>query len=292
MKISLQAPTHWKAYQLLDVGNFEKLERFGDYVLIRPEPQAVWSPALSQSEWEKLAHARFVPFNSSSGNWQKFKPMPDNWEINYQEPHFALRFRLALTAFKHIGIFPEQANNWAFIFDAVQQLKNHKPPKVLNLFAYTGGASLAAKAAGADVIHLDSVKQVVSWAKQNMELSKLDNIRWLVEDARKFVQRELKRGNTYNGILLDPPAYGLGPNGERWKLENQINELLADVSKILAPQHFLVLNTYSLGFSSLILHNLIEQHFSKAKPQIGELYLHANSGKILPLGVFSRHICK
>jgi 23S rRNA (cytosine1962-C5)-methyltransferase len=164
-----------------------------------------------------------------------------------------------------------------------------KGARVLNLFAYTGGASLAAKQAGADVIHLDSVKQVVSWSRQNMELSGLSDIRWLVEDARKFVQREVKRGRTYHGIMLDPPAYGLGPNGERWKLEEQLGPMMEDVFQLLDPQgHFLVLNAYSLGLSSLIVDNFLAQHYGLSQRESGELFLQARSGVKLPLGVFGR----
>ena len=170
-----------------------------------------------------------------------------------------IKFRLGLTSFKHVGVFPEQAVNWDFIFESVEQLKTVgiNQPKILNLFAYTGGASLAAKAAGADVTHLDSIKQVVSWSKENMELSGLKDIRWLVEDAMTYVKRELKRGKKYHGIILDPPAYGHGPNGESWQLEDNITEMMQMVAQLLEEQHFLVLNTYSLGFSSLILQNFI-----------------------------------
>lgn len=178
---------------------------------------------------------------------------------------------MALTGFKHIGIFPEQANNWEFISNSVKKLGGK--PNVLNLFAYTGGASLAAKQAGADVIHLDSVKQVVSWSRQNMELSGLTDIRWLIEDARKFVQREVKRGRVYQGIMLDPPAYGLGPNGERWKLEEQLSDMMEDVYKLLDPErHFLVVNAYSLGLSSLILRSWFEKYYQTKSFETGELY--------------------
>jgi len=192
-----------------------------------------------------------------------------------------------LTAFKHVGVFPEQAVNWDFIFNSIGEMKTPKP-KVLNLFAYTGGASLAARAAGADVTHVDSVKQVVTWANDNMTLSKLDNIRWLVEDALKFVKREQRRGNKYNGIILDPPAYGHGPNGEKWKLEENINEMVKAVVELLDEQeHFLILNAYSLGFSAMILENLFPK-MKKSKLETGELFLKAKYGNVLPLGVFGR----
>jgi 23S rRNA (cytosine1962-C5)-methyltransferase len=304
--MQLLTPANFPDYELIDCGDFEKLERFGKYILIRPEPQAVWDKKLSDREWEKTAHVKFVSQTSSSGIWKKYKDIPDRWNVEYgigdkgrgtgdEKPNAnrntqyanstSLKFRLALTAFKHVGIFPEQAVNWDYIFESVQMMKAEQP-KVLNLFAYTGGASLAAKAAGADVTHLDSIKQVVTWSKENMELSGLKDIRWIVEDALTFVKREVKRGKKYNGIILDPPAYGNGANGEKWKLEDNINEMMKGVLQLLDDQKsFLVLNTYSLGFSSLIIENLLS-----GIPDLntGELYLHAKTGCKLPLGVFGR----
>lgn len=290
MNIELNTPQHFTDYELIDVGNFEKLERFGQFITIRPEPQAVWDKTLSNSEWEKLAHVKFVPRSSSSGEWKKLKSnMPDRWHVQYKinNANEEIKFRLALTSFKHVGIFPEQASNWNYIYNSIKQMEIAQP-KVLNLFAYTGGASLAAKAAGADITHVDSIKQVVTWSKENMELSNLNNIRWVVEDALKFVKREEKRGNKYNGIILDPPAFGHGPNGEKWKLEDNINEMMQGVLGLLDNEkHFLILNAYSLGFSSLILENLLSEK-AKNNLSIGELYLKATHGKILPLGVFGR----
>lgn len=288
----LLTPDHFKDYELIDCGDFEKLERFGKYITIRPEPQAVWRKVLSDNEWNKLAHVRFNPKSSSAGTWIKLKEMPDQWRISYDLADTKIMFRLGLTSFKHVGIFPEQAVNWDFIYSQITQLKKDiQEPKVLNLFAYTGGATLAAKAAGADVIHLDSIKQVVTWSKENMDLSGLDNIRWLVEDALTFVRREVKRGKQYNGIILDPPAYGHGPNGENWKLEEMINEMIHGVAQILDPKKsFLVLNTYSLGFSALIIQSLLKEAFGKrgTNCEFGEIYLQATSGVKLPLGVFGR----
>lgn len=283
-------PESFPEYQLIDSGDFWKLERFGKYVLIRPEPQAVWDPAQNMQQWEKQAHVKFLPKTSSSGIWNKLKKeMPDQWSIAYQlQEGKSIRFRLGLTSFKHVGVFPEQAVNWNYIYQSVQEL-NMEQPKFLNLFAYTGGASLAAKAAGADTSHLDSIKQVVTWAKTNMELSGLDNIRWIVEDALKFVKREVKRGNKYHGIILDPPAFGHGPDGEKWKLEDNINEMMKNVLQLLEPdKHFLILNAYSLGFSSLILENLVRQNFEPKNMEIGELYLQDTYNKKLPLGAFVR----
>lgn len=288
------SPKHFTDYELIDSGAFEKLERFGKYILRRPEPQAVWSKTLADAEWKKLQHAHFIQQGSSSGKWEKGgSKMPDQWHIDYQSEGLNLRFRLALTGFKHVGIFPEQAANWEFIYEHARKIGG---AKVLNLFAYTGGASLAARAAGADVIHCDSIRQVVNWANGNMQLSGLDNIRWLIEDAFKFVKKEAKRDRKYHGIILDPPAWGHGPKGEKWKLEDQINELLRLVSKILDPKkHFLIFNSYSMGFSSLIPHNLVRTHFGQKiadRAELGELYLEEQSGRKLPAGVFVRFASK
>lgn len=291
--IQLLTPDHWKDYELIDCGNFEKLERFGNVILIRPEPQAVWTKALPESEWTKRHHIRFKGRSATSGEWiKKDQKTPDRWHINYTNDDINIQFRLALTSFKHLGIFPEQAVNWDYITKNVKRFKTQQP-KVLNLFAYTGGASLAARAAGADTTHVDSIKQVVSWANENQTLSGLDNIRWTVEDALKFVKRELKRGRKYNGIILDPPAYGHGPNGEKWKLEDNIQEMMQDVVQLLdEEEHFLILNTYSLGFSSVIVENLIRSSFPKVQNlETGELYLQATAGYKLPLGVFGK-FCK
>lgn len=291
LAIELYTPEFWKDYELLDCGNFEKLERFGEFVFRRPEPQAVWDKVWTEQEWQKLAHARFEGDSPTTGKWIKYKPVPDRWEIRYQSKLLDFKMRLATTAFKHVGLFPEQATNWEFIAESVKQIKGEEP-KVLNLFAYTGGASLVARNAGAFTTHVDSIKQVVTWANENAALNAFDKIRWMVEDAVKFVKREIRRGNTYHGIILDPPAYGHGPKGEKWKLEDQILEMMKDVAQLLDPkQHFLVLNTYSLGFSSLIVKNLLDQTMQKdSKKMIGEVVLHAKSGVLLPLGVVGRVI--
>ncbi|WP_069657888.1 class I SAM-dependent methyltransferase [Arcticibacter eurypsychrophilus] len=288
--IALLTPEHWKDYELIDCGDFEKLERFGNVVLIRPEPQAVWSKQLPPSEWQNLADIRFQGRSATSGEWaKKNSKTPDRWHITYRNNDIEIKFRLALTSFKHVGIFPEQAVNWDFISNTIKAFHTSQP-KVLNLFAYTGGASLVAKAAGADVTHVDSIKQVVSWANENQELSGLKDIRWVVEDALKFVKREIKRGKKYNGIILDPPAYGHGPNGEKWKLEDHILEMMNDVANLLDPEeHFMILNTYSLGFSSVIVENLIKDSIKNPQNlETGELYLQAKTGNKLPLGVFGK----
>lgn len=291
--MQLLTPQNFSDYELIDSGNFEKLERWGTYITARPEPQAIWDKRLSQQEWNKMMHVKFVAKSSSSGVWSQVKKMPDRWNVSYAlgnnpEPT-ALQFRLALTSFKHVGLFPEQSVNWDFIYNSVKQMKTPQP-RVLNLFAYTGASSLAAKAAGADVTHLDSIKQVVTWARENMEHSNLDNIRWVVEDAVTYVKRELKRGKKYNGIILDPPAFGHGPNGESWKLEDEINGMLKMVAQLLDEEEkFVVLNTYSLGLSSLIIENMMYDTFkTKETAATGEIYLQSRTQQKLPLGVFGR----
>jgi 23S rRNA (cytosine1962-C5)-methyltransferase len=286
----LLTPKHWKDYELIDCGDFEKLERFGSLVLIRPEPQAVWSKQLTENDWSKLYDIRYKGRTATSGEWVRKKPgTPDRWQISYKNKDAEIKFRLGLTSFKHVGVFPEQAVNWDFIAESIKMLKT-KEPKVLNLFAYTGGASLIAKAMGADVTHVDSIKQVITWANENQELSGLKDIRWVVEDALKFVKREIKRGKKYQGIILDPPAYGHGPSGEKWKLEDHILEMMNDVAQLLhESEHFLVLNTYSLGFSSLIVENILKDVLPESNNmETGELYLQATSGCKLPLGVFGK----
>jgi len=289
LRVLLLTPENFKDYELIDSGNNEKLERFGKYVTIRPEPQALWSPILSEKEWLSQAHVKFIPKSSSAGEWKKLKDMPDRWFIAYDGKNCSFKLRLALTAFKHVGVFPEQAVNWDYIANSIKKIQNPRP-KFLNLFAYTGAASLAAKSAGADVTHVDSVKQVLSWANDNQKLSDLSDIRWVVEDALKFVKREGRRGNTYHGIIMDPPAYGHGAGGESWKLEKQLKELISDVMTLLEPEeHFLIINTYSLGFSSLILRNFfINSSFTSSKLTSGELYLKSKTNQELPLGVFGR----
>lgn len=286
--MNLFTAENWKDYELLDCGDLEKLERFGNVVLRRPEPQALWQKQLSEQEWNKLADVKFIQKGSHAGEWKKNKPVSEKWQIAYKHQDLAIKFNLSLTSFKHVGIFPEQALNWDFIFKTIKNI-GIPQPKVLNLFAYTGGASLAAKAAGADITHVDSIKQVINWSRENMESSGLSDIRWVVEDALKFVKREVKRGKKYNGIILDPPAYGIGANGERWKLEDSINEILADISHLLDEKHFLVLNVYSLGLSPLILENLIKTNFKNPQNlDLGEVYLNAKSGIKLPLGILAR----
>ncbi|MEI6508192.1 MAG: class I SAM-dependent methyltransferase [Bacteroidota bacterium] len=292
-EIKLFTSNNWKEYELLDSGGLEKLERFNKIILRRPEPQALWNKKLSESEWNKLTDTVFIQKGSHGGEWKANKSISDRWKLNFDLSNVKLTFNLNLTSFKHIGVFPEQALNWEYIFSKVKLMPIHQP-KVLNLFAYTGGASLAAKAAGADVTHVDSVKQVISWSKENMESSGLSDIRWVVEDAVKFVKREVKRGKKYNGIILDPPAYGIGASGERWKLDEGINDLIHDLSLLLDEEnYFFVLNMYSMGLSPIIAENIIKSNFKQINNfETGEVFVKAKSGMNLPLGILSRFSSK
>lgn len=300
MELSLLTPEHWTDYELLDSGDGRKLERFGRVVAARPEPQALWRPSLPEAEWEARAGALFRRNRGSEerGEWELRRGTPQQWFVDYRNPAgLALRMRLGLTSFKHVGLFPEQAVNWDYIYDTVLRLRQRggvERPAVLNLFAYTGGASLAACAAGAEVTHVDSVRQTVTWSRENMEASGLDGIRWVVEDAMKFVRREVRRGRRYNGIILDPPSYGRGAEGEKWILEEQIGEMLSLCSELLADTGcFVVLNLYSMGLSALLARTLVEGAFPQAAAQgteieQGELYVADAAAKRLPLGVFLR----
>lgn len=281
-----------KDYELIDSGDFEKLERFGAYVLRRPEPQAIWHKSLAESEWRRIADASFLrdernERNDERGEWRLSPKMPSRWSIRYDYRDMHLSMRLGLTSFKHVGIFPEQAANWNFIYDRCIAKRG---AKVLNLFAYTGGASLAARAAGAEVTHVDSVKQVVTWSRENMEASGMDGIRWIVEDAMKFVKREVRRGNRYDGIILDPPAYGRGANGEKWVLEENIAQMLECCAELLVPKDsFLVFNLYSMGLSSTLARTIVHQMFGvPSHEEYGELYFADRASKELPLGTYYR----
>ncbi len=279
-------PVNWNGeYELIDSGDGAKLEKFGHHILSRPEPQAIWSPRLTKEEWEGMATGQFSQKGSHKGDWQlKGKAKP--WFIKYNLKEDSIKMKLNFTQFKHVGVFPEQAANWDYIYQKSKSFKGKS--SVLNLFAYTGGASLAAKAAGVDVVHVDSIKQVVNWANENQEQSKLRDIRWVVEDALKFVNREVKRGKTYQGIILDPPAYGIGTKGERWKLEEKLGMLLQQVSQLLSSDGFLVLNVYSLGLSPYIIQNLMNDYFPDRVVEISELCLQSRTDQILPLGIVAR----
>ncbi|HTE31142.1 MAG TPA: class I SAM-dependent methyltransferase [Chryseolinea sp.] len=296
MSLKLLHPSSWKDYELIDSGNFEKLERFGKFVLIRPEPQALWRKSLAEEVWKESAHAKFVREQTDKfrftddikGGWSKQPGMPESWNIQYHYGEFTLNLRLALTGFGHVGLFPEQGSNWNFIYDTVRGWPLQQS-RVLNLFAYTGAASVVARAAGATVIHCDASRPGLNWASQNMELNNLKDIRWVYEDAFKFVRRELKRGNKYNGIIMDPPPYGRGPEGEKWTLEEQLEELIHMSSGLLEKKHgFFILNMYAVGLSPLIGLNIAKSYFEMNEPEYGEFFLRSKQDKDLPMGTFLR----
>jgi 23S rRNA (cytosine1962-C5)-methyltransferase len=294
--MNIISPTSWTDYQLIDSGNFEKLERFGAYYLIRPEPQALWNPSLSQEEWKRMATAHFTREQKDNfrfgedvkGGWKKYKSMPDSWDVQYVYGKLLLKLRLALTNFGHVGIFPEQGANWNFIYDSITSW-GIQSPKILNLFAYTGAASVVAKAAGADVSHVDASRPGLNWANQNMQANNLDNIRWVHEDALKYVKREAKRGKKYNGIIMDPPPYGRGPEGEKWTLEEKLNELIALGSELLEGKNsFFVLSMYAVGLSSYVGMNVAKSNFNISDPEFGEFLLKSKNGNDLPMGTYLR----
>ena len=236
----------WIDYELLDCSEGERLERWGDIILIRPDPQVIWSTPKTHPMWKK-ADARYVRSKEGGGHWEYKKQLPEVWKLNYKD----LTFKISPTGFKHTGLFPEQAVNWDAMREKIQSAG--RKVKVLNLFAYTGGATLAAAAAGASVCHVDAAKGMVHWARDNAELSGLSEkpVRWIVDDCAKFVEREIRRGNFYDAIILDPPSYGRGPGGEVWKLEDQIYDLLSLCSGVLTEKPlFVLLNSYTTGLSA------------------------------------------
>ncbi len=243
----------WQDYELIDTAAGERLERWGDVLLIRPDPQIIWDSGRADPRW-KQAHARYVRSNKGGGSWEVYKKMPDVWAIGWE----GLTFRLKAMGFKHTGLFPEQAVNWRFAAGQIRQAG--RPVKVLNLFGYTGAATLACLQAGAAVTHVDASKGMVQWAKENAQASGLADkpVRWLVDDCVKFVQREQRRGSAYDGIIMDPPSYGRGPGGEVWKLEEQLSNLVEMCLPILSKEPlFLLLNSYTTGLSPAVMEYLL-----------------------------------
>lgn len=278
-------PKKWIAYELLDAGNFRKLERFGKVLTDRPEPSANWPKALSKEKWMS-ADLYFHEEKGQKGKW-KSKTEVDNWILQYAlDEATTIKLKLEKTAFKHLGVFPEQAINWEYIYKHCKSLNQIAQPQVLNLFAYTGGSSIAAALAGAKVTHVDSVKQVVQWANINAELNQLDNIRWIVEDAKKFVTKSIKRGDKYQGIIMDPPSFGFGSKGSVWKLEKDLGDLLAGVLQLLDSKNaFFVMNTYSPNLDHLKLRKLLLDTYGFPKfYEMRELGIKSSSNKMLPLG--------
>ncbi len=251
----------FKDYELIDSDSGERLERWGNIILIRPDPQVIWSGERRNPLWRN-AHAKYHRSNSGGGHWETYKKVPDVWSIEYGE----LTFRLKPMGFKHTGLFPEQAVNWSKAIDLIKNA--NREISVLNLFAYTGGATIACLAAGANVTHVDASKGMVQWAKENAAVSGLAdrNVRWLVDDCLKFVKREIRRGKKYDAIIMDPPSYGRGPNGEVWKLEQQLGELLSETGKLLSDDAlFFFLNSYTGGLSHTILDYMVSEYVVKGR---------------------------
>ena len=284
----MQVAKDWKDYEILDMANGEKLERWKDIILVRPDPQIIWKYKSFPDKW-KDAYARYTRSNTGGGNWEYTKRVPEVWQVKYKN----LTFNLKPMGFKHTGLFPEQAVNWDWMMHKIKEA--NRPIKVLNLFAYTGGATVACLAAGASVCHVDSSKGMVTWAKENVNASGLQEkpVRYIVDDVVKFVNREIRRGNTYDAIIMDPPSYGRGTNGEVWKFEENIEELVALCTKVLSgnPLFFLI-NSYTTGISSTVLTNILNLHVQKKYTGVvecGEVGLPMKNSKlILPCGIFGR----
>lgn len=277
----------FKDYEIIDAGNGEKLENWNGIILRRPDPQAMWSVP-NYDNW-KDADAHYIRSTKGGGHWNFKKKIPEYWNINYKE----LTFRVSPTDFKHTGLFPEQAVNWDYMMNKIRNA--NRPIKVLNLFAYTGGATMACSKAGAyEVVHVDASKGMIEWAKENMHLSNLDNnkIRFIVDDCLKFVEREARRGNKYDAIIMDPPSYGRGPNGEVWKFEQNIYNLITSCLKILSDDPlFFLINSYTTGISHLVLNNILKttllKEFQNGTIETGEIGLPiTRDNLILPCGIY------
>ena len=282
-------------YELLDTGDFEKLERFGRYVTRRPEPQAIWRRSLAEEEWRRMADASFRRDARSDerGEWRLAPGMPDRWVVEYAYKRMRLRMRLGLTSFKHVGIFPEQAANWDYAMAKIRAAG--RPISVLNLFGYTGAATVACAAAGASVCHVDAAKGMVAWGKENAAASGVADrpIRWIVDDCAKFVEREIRRGRRYDAIIMDPPSYGRGPGGEVWKLETNLWPFVELVSGVLSDDPlFVIINSYTTGLSPSVLTYLSESIFTRrfgGRSESQELGLPVTaSGLALPCGATCR----
>ncbi len=277
----------WTDYEVIDTGEGEKLERWSDIILRRPDPQTIW-PRGDESLWRK-AQAHYHRSDRGGGEWEFLEKLPDRWIVRHQN----LSFYVRPTGFKHTGLFPEQAANWNWMSSLIRS-SGRKDVKVLNLFGYTGGATLACASAGAHVTHVDAAKGMVAWAKENRELNGLpeSSFRWIVEDALRFVQREIRRGNTYDGILMDPPSYGRGPTGEVWKLENELFGLVDTCARVLSDRPlFFLINSYTTGFQASVLSNMLGKCVSRrfgGTVDSQELCLPVTTGGVLPCGASGR----
>ncbi len=278
---------HWKDYEVIDTSCGEKLERWGKYILLRPDPQVIWKTEKTVPEWNRL-NGHYHRSSKGGGEWEFFK-LPEEWTISYRE----LNFRLKPFSFKHTGLFPEQAVNWDWCSERIREAG--RPVKVLNLFAYTGGATLAAASAGASVTHVDASKGMVTWAKENAAASHLEDapVRWLVDDCVKFVEREIRRGNKYDGIIMDPPSYGRGPKGEIWKIEESIYPFVELAAQLLSDDAlFFLINSYTTGLQPAVLSYMLSAVIQKKRGgevQSSEIGLPVSSnGLVLPCGATGR----
>ncbi len=291
MEFKLLLPTGWQDYELLDSGDGEKLERYGTYVIRRPDPQILWQRSLPDSQW-RLAHASFMRTSGDKGDWRVTGKLPESWEVRWQD----LTLHVRLSPFKHTGIFPEQSAHWQWIRDILAADHTRRPEfqlNILNLFAYTGGASIVCAAAGAKITHVDASRSSIGWAKQNQLASGLDerSIRWILDDVLKFVRREAARGVQYDGIIMDPPVYGHGPAGERWEFKESLPQLLEVCQKILSPAPlFFIINAYAVSTSAVTLGNLVEDLFNahQGSTEMGELALQQQNGRMISTGIFAR----
>lgn len=274
-------------YEIISMSNGEKLERWKNYYLLRPDPEIIWE----DKENKIIPHAHYIRSNKGGGHWEIKKHLPESWTINYKD----LTFNVKLMGFKHTGIFPEQSINWDFMMDKIKEEKETKKEiKVLNLFAYTGCATCACLKAGADVVHVDSSKGMISWAKENVKSSNLEdkNVRFLVDDCIKFVKREIRRGNKYDAIIMDPPSYGRGSKNEIWDIEKDLFPLVELCTKILIEEPlFFIINSYTAGLSPEVLNNILKLTLGNKKGTItcGELGIKSKNGLVLPAGVYGRY---
>ncbi len=285
--ITLTSSPDWKDYQLLDSGDGKTLERFGKYLLVRPRPQAIWATSLPSSEWKKANAILVEEKQEYGGKWNILNPMDKSWMIDYKD----LKFQLQLTSSRHVGIFPEQATHWDWIRSQIKSSK--KPFRMLNLFGYSGAATAAGAAAGAEVTHVDSSKHAITWANQNIKLSRLAEkpVRWIAEDALKFVKREARRGSTYHGIVMDPPKFGRGSSGEVWDFFKRTPELIEACQIILAKDAvFLVMTAYAITASAVVTHQAVEQMVGrKGNIESGELVsIEQSAGHVLSHAIYSR----
>ena len=284
----MEVAKNWKDYKIIDMANGEKLEKWGDITLVRPDPQIIWKEKTYPNKWKNI-NAKYNRSKSGGGSWEYKNKLPQSWHIKYKD----LTFNIKLMGFKHTGLFPEQAVNWDWMIEKIK--KEQRPIKVLNLFAYTGGATVACLSAGASVCHVDSSKGMVTWAKENVKASNLENkpVRYIVDDVIKFVNREIRRGNKYDAIIMDPPSYGRGTNGEVWQFEENIDNLVQLCTNVLEEKPlFFLINSYTTGISSKVLENILKinmKNIKNGKFTSGEIGLPMqDSDLVLPCGIYSK----